>query len=108
MPVSMARRVRTDQITTGTGRITSHAISNCHLRAATLAPIQQAIDVARYSKGDFMKTTRTSVGRLRLMKTKNLIPGLLLVGAMVTLLSVPLLAAGPAPQDQKLADTFSI
>jgi hypothetical protein len=55
-----------------------------------------------------MKTIRTSIGRLRLTKTKNLILGALFIGAMVTLLSAPLLAAGPAPQDKKLADTFSI
>src|SRR3981189_933699 len=51
-----------------------------------------------------------SIARLRLTKTKSLILSTLLVGAMVTLLSTPLLAAGPAPLDQgqKIADTFSI
>jgi hypothetical protein len=57
-----------------------------------------------------MKTLRTSIGRSRLMKPKNLILKTLLVGAMVTMLSSSLLAAGPLPQDQsqKIADTFSI
>ncbi|PYX27821.1 MAG: hypothetical protein DMG80_17645 [Acidobacteria bacterium] len=57
-----------------------------------------------------MKTIRTSIGRSRLMKPKNLILKTLLVGAMVTMLSSSLLAAGPLPQDQsqKIADTFSI
>jgi hypothetical protein len=54
------------------------------------------------------KLFNQSNARLRLTKTKSLILGTLLVGAMVTLLSAPLLAAGPAPQDKKLADTFSI
>ena len=57
-----------------------------------------------------MKTIRTSIGRSRLMKPKNLILKTLLVGAMVTMLSSSLLAAGPVPQNQsqKIADTFSI
>jgi len=57
-----------------------------------------------------MKTIRTSIGRSRLTKTKSLILNTLLVGTMVTLLSAPLLAAGPLPldQSQKVADTFSI
>jgi hypothetical protein len=56
------------------------------------------------------KLFNQSIARLRLTKTKSLILSTLLVGVMVTLLSTPLLAAGPAPLDQgqKIADTFSI
>jgi hypothetical protein len=46
-----------------------------------------------------------SIGRLRLTKTKSLIPASLLVGALVTLLSAPLQAAGPSKLP---ADTFVI
>ena len=57
-----------------------------------------------------IKLFNQSVGRLCLRNTKSLVLAFLLVGAMVTLLSTPLLAAGPAPLDQgqKVADTFSI
>ena len=57
-----------------------------------------------------MKTIRASIGHRRPTKTKSLILATLLIGAMVTLLSAPLLAAGPSPLDrgQKVADTFSI
>ena len=57
-----------------------------------------------------MKTIRTSIGHPRPTKTKSLIFATLLIGAMVTLLSAPLLAAGPSLPDpsKKLADTFSI
>ena len=57
-----------------------------------------------------MKTIRTSIGHRRPTKTKSLILATLLIGAMVTLLSAPLLAAGPSPLDrgQQVADTFSI
>jgi hypothetical protein len=52
-----------------------------------------------------------SIARLRLTKTKSLIFAFLLVGALVTLLSAPLLAAERAPLNpggQPVADTFSI
>jgi len=51
-----------------------------------------------------------SIGRLRLMKAKSLILACLLVGAMVTLLAVPMQAAGPSSLDRGRlpADTFSI
>ena len=57
-----------------------------------------------------MKTIRTSFGYPRMTKSKSVVIATLLIGAMVTLLSAPLLAAGPAPldQSQKIADTFSI
>src|SRR6202521_3708759 len=51
-----------------------------------------------------------SIGRLRLTNTKSLILASLLVGALVTLLSVPSQAAGPSPLDPggRPADTFVI
>jgi hypothetical protein len=57
-----------------------------------------------------IKLFNQSIGRLRLTKTKSLILGSLLVGALVTLPSVPLQAAGPSPQapSGKPANTFSI
>jgi len=57
-----------------------------------------------------MKTISTSFGHLRTTKSKSVVLATLLIGAMVTLLSAPVLAAGPAPLDQgqKIADTFSI
>jgi len=42
-----------------------------------------------------IKLFNQSIRRLRLTKTKSLIFASLLVGALVTLLSVPLQAAGP-------------
>jgi|ERR1700737_1658366 hypothetical protein len=47
---------------------------------------------------------------LRLTKTKSFILASLLVGALVTLLSAPVQAAGSSPQDRggQLGDTFSI
>jgi len=57
-----------------------------------------------------MKTISTSFGHLRTTKSKSVVLAILLIGAMVTLLSAPVLAADPAPLDQgqKIADTFSI
>jgi hypothetical protein len=57
-----------------------------------------------------IKLFNQSIGRLRLPKTKSLILASLLVGALVTLLSAPLQAAGPSPLDPdgQPADTFSI
>ena len=57
-----------------------------------------------------IKLFNQSIRRLRLTKTKSLIFASLLVGALVTLLSVPLQAAGPSPLDSggQPADTFSI
>ena len=47
-----------------------------------------------------IKLFNQSIGRLRLTKTKSLILASLLVGAMVTLLSAPLQAAGPSTPDR--------
>ena len=47
-----------------------------------------------------IKLFNQSIGRLRLTTTKSLILASLLVGALVTLLSAPVLAAGPSPQDR--------
>ena len=57
-----------------------------------------------------IKVFNHSIGRLRLTKTKSLILASFLVGALVTLLSAPLQAAGPSPLDSsgQPADTFSI
>jgi hypothetical protein len=57
-----------------------------------------------------IKLFNQSIGRLRLTKTKSLILASLLVGALVTLLSAPVQAAGPSPLDLggRPADTFSI
>ena len=57
-----------------------------------------------------IKLFNQSIGRLGLTKTKSLIPASLLVGALVTLLSAPLQAAGPSPLDpgRPPADTFVI
>jgi hypothetical protein len=57
-----------------------------------------------------IKLFNQSIGRLRLTKTKSLVLASLLVGAMVTLLSAPLQAAGPSSPDRgrEPADTFSI
>jgi hypothetical protein len=57
-----------------------------------------------------MKLFNQLIWRLRLTKTKSLIFASLLVGALVTLLSAPLQAAGPSPLDPggQPADTFSI
>src|SRR5438874_207831 len=57
-----------------------------------------------------IKLFNQSIGRLRLTKTKSLILAPLLVGALVTLLSAPVQAAGPSPLDRGglPADTFSI
>jgi hypothetical protein len=57
-----------------------------------------------------IKLFNQSIRRLRLTKTKNLILASLLVGALITLLSAPLQAAGPSPLDPggQPADTFSI
>ena len=57
-----------------------------------------------------IKLFNQSIRRLRLTKTKSLIFASLLVGALVTLLSVPFQAAGPSPLDPggQPADTFSI
>ncbi len=57
-----------------------------------------------------IKLFNQSIGRLRLTKTKSLILASLLVGALVTLLSAPLQAAGPSPLDPggRPADTFVI
>jgi hypothetical protein len=57
-----------------------------------------------------IKLFNQSIKRLYLTKTKSLILASLLVGAMVTLLSAPVQAAGPSPQDRggRPADTFSI
>jgi hypothetical protein len=57
-----------------------------------------------------IKLFNQSIGRLRLTKTKSLTLASLLVGALVTLLSAPVQAAGPSPQDLRglPADTFSI
>jgi hypothetical protein len=56
------------------------------------------------------KLFNQSIGRLHLAKTKSLILASLLVGALVTLLSAPLQAAGPSPlePDGQPADTFVI
>jgi hypothetical protein len=53
-----------------------------------------------------IKLFNQSIGRLRLTKSKRLILACLLVGALVTLLSAPLQAAGHPPLGP--ADTFSI
>jgi len=57
-----------------------------------------------------IKLFNQSIRRLRLTKTKSLMFASLLVGALVTLLSVPLQAAGPSPLDPggQSADAFSI
>src|SRR5438132_9301166 len=57
-----------------------------------------------------IKLFNQSIGRLRLTKAKSLILAPLLVGALVTLLSAPVQAAGPSPLDRGglPADTFSI
>ena len=57
-----------------------------------------------------IKLINQSIGRLRLMKNKSLILASLLVGAMVTLFSAPVQAAGPSTHDRggQLGDTFSI
>jgi hypothetical protein len=57
-----------------------------------------------------IKLCNQSIGRLRLTKTKSLTLASLLVGALVTLLSAPLQAAGPSPLDPggQPADTFVI
>jgi hypothetical protein len=50
------------------------------------------------------------IGNLRRMKSKSSILASLLVGALVTLLSAPVQAAGPSAQDRggQVANTFSI
>jgi hypothetical protein len=57
-----------------------------------------------------IKLCNQLIGRLRLTKTKSLPLASLLVGALVTLLSAPLQAAGPSPLDPSgpPADTFVI
>src|ERR1700738_3364981 len=57
-----------------------------------------------------IKLFNQSIKRLYLTKTKSVILASLLVGALVTLLSAPVQAAGPSPQDRggQLGDTFSI
>lgn len=62
------------------------------------------------STDPMIKLFNQSTGRLSLTKTKGLILASLLVGALVTLLSAPVQAAGPSPQDRggRPADTFSI
>ena len=57
-----------------------------------------------------IKLFNQSIKPLYLAKTKSLILASLLVGALVTLLSAPALAAGPSPQDRggRPANTFSI
>jgi hypothetical protein len=57
-----------------------------------------------------IKLFNQAIGRLRLTTTKSLILASLLVGALVTLLSAPLQAAGPSPLDPggRPADTFVI
>src|SRR6266852_442425 len=57
-----------------------------------------------------MKLLNQSIRHLFLTKTKSVILASLLVGALVTLLSAPVPAAGPSPQDRggRPADTFSI
>ena len=57
-----------------------------------------------------IKLFNQSIKPLYLTKTKSLILASLLVGALVTLLSAPALAAGPSPQDRggRPANTFSI
>jgi hypothetical protein len=57
-----------------------------------------------------MKLFNQSIGRLRLTKTKSLILASFLVGAIVTLHSAPVQAAGPSSLDRgrQPADTFSI
>ncbi len=47
-----------------------------------------------------IKLFNQSIGRLRLTKAKSLILAPLLVGALVTLLSAPVQAAGPSPLDR--------
>jgi len=57
-----------------------------------------------------IKPFNGSMGRPRLTKTKSVFLTCLFIVVLVTMLSAPLLAAGPAPPDggQKVADTFSI
>jgi hypothetical protein len=57
-----------------------------------------------------IKLFNQSIKPLYLTKIKSMILGSLLVGAMVSLLSAPVQAAGPSPQDRggQLGDTFSI
>jgi len=57
-----------------------------------------------------IKLFNRSIGRLRLTNTKRLILASLAVGALITLLSAPLQAAGPSPLDPggRPADTFVI
>jgi hypothetical protein len=57
-----------------------------------------------------LKRFNCSIGRLHMTKTKSLILACLLVGALLTLLSAPLQAAGPSPRDsdEQPANTFSI
>src|SRR3984893_16714178 len=65
---------------------------------------------SKLSTDPMIKLFNQSVGRLRLTKTRGLILASLLVGAMVTLLSAPVQAAGPSSLDRdgRVADTFSI
>jgi hypothetical protein len=57
-----------------------------------------------------IKLFNQSIECLHLSKTKSLLFASLLVGAMVALLSAPVQAAGPSPQDRggQVADTFTI
>src|SRR6267378_5701219 len=57
-----------------------------------------------------IKLFNQSIGRLRLTTTKSLILASMLVGALVTLLSAPVQAAGSSRHDRdgQLGDTFSI
>src|ERR1700738_1228491 len=57
-----------------------------------------------------IKLFNQSIKRLYLTKTKSVILASLLVGALVTLLSAPVQAAGPSSQDRggQLGNTFSI
>jgi hypothetical protein len=57
-----------------------------------------------------IKLVNQSIGRLHLTRNKSLILASLLVGALVTLLSAPVQAAGPSTGDRggQIGDTFSI
>jgi hypothetical protein len=68
------------------------------------------VNLVRRNTSIVVKLFDKSIKCLRLTKPKGLILAFLLVGALVTLLSSPLRAAGPSPRDsdKRLADTFSI
>jgi hypothetical protein len=65
---------------------------------------------SKFTTEPIIRLFNQSIRRLRLTKTKSVILASLLVGAMVTLTSAPVQAAGPSSPDRgrRPADTFSI